>query len=614
MTRAAVFLFICFALAGEVGAANLDLPGAPTIVPISIPPRALGYDLNPLAKDGVETKLYGITSYFGHPCDFVSINANTGTFTTIQALPFSYSSCTFESNVLAGIDFSPISSNTKEHIIYIHRQDGIIGVDTVSGSITPYPLPSDQIWDLDVNPISHYTFGVSENGLDSLNFQTGEARLSINYQLNFSCCSGSAIDPFHHIFYVAEPASTQNPEYLDAIDESSGTDTRTQLNVELTGLYFDPVGNVLYGITKCCPNTLGTINPTDGTFTFIANVGGNNHQLRVGNSAPIDPDNRYFNVSGGNGPQLVIFDTMANRSWYVQTRGSDFELYEWMYDAGRALGERDYSVPGTRFSMAILDFGQPQYNTAHARYGAFGWGKFTSVETIHKAVIQFAAGYWVGTGGNNSSRVTIVIGVSNDNGAGGVTPQHAEAWRKMVDSVNKELRARGYADQVSAIGGMDIEPDYSTPVEAENWVSSYGTSEFVDFGSADGCPPPTGSQCDNSWTQSDVVKVASAFVIPEIYSSVSKTYPEGHQAEQWGSLDQVAKSQSGHYLTFMAPLGEFAACNQRPSGCKYLDNNPYRAWTELSAVIAGAGPLVCPSYNGNFMLCSTTDIQWRNTK
>jgi hypothetical protein len=270
------------------------------------------------------------------------------------------------------------------------------------------------------------------------------------------------------------------------------------------GPVYDSSAGVLYGVTASNPNVLDSIDPSTGIPTPIAAVGDQTHVLIPDREHAIDPDDRLFAV---NGPRAVMatFDVAANRSWYVQTFVSKSSLNQWAWDAGYALGKRDAAVPGTQFSTAILDFGPPKFKGSE--YGATGFGRFVSTKTIQQNVIEFASGFFAGTRSDNSSKVTVVVGTNNKAKYGGVTPQHPQAWQQLITDINAALEEDGYASQVNAIGGMDIEPDFSTPAVAKAWVNAYGSPDFVDCGSADGCPP-AGANCDNHWAQAKILTVA----------------------------------------------------------------------------------------------------------
>jgi hypothetical protein len=155
---------------------------------------------------------------------------------------------------------------------------------------------------------------------------------------------------------------------------------------------------------------------------------------------------------------------------------------------------------------------------------------------------------------SSTAHLRIAIGTNNANGMsygshidfGYVTREHGAAWGQMVNALNAYINSQNYAARVSARGASDIEIGFGPPEQAIAWVDGYSSVSswpMYNFGSADGCPVPSGNvfktgTCSSRgdagspaqvWTQDQLWYVSYgnpvAYPLPEIYCSVS--------AKQW---------------------------------------------------------------------------------
>src|SRR5690242_12021485 len=74
-----------------------------------------------------------------------------------------------------------------------------------------------------------------------------------------------------------------------------------------------------------------------------------------------------------------------------------------------------------------------------------------------------------------------------------LSPQHAQAWANMVQSVNDYANNRVMIMPIKVWAAVDFEPDWSTYGIAYTWIQAYshtGASDYLNFGSTDGYPAP----------------------------------------------------------------------------------------------------------------------------
>lgn len=198
-------------------------------------------------------------------------------------------------------------------------------------------------------------------------------------------------------------------------------------------------------------------------------------------------------------------------------------------------------------SMVILDFGAQLADGS----GVDNWDAgHISNEQVEDEAEAFAHGYWVCTGSDTSSKLDLAIGTNN---SGAVSSALGTTWAHVVAAVQSHDQAQGYASQVVAMGGDDMEPGFGGPTAAKDWARGYynaGTGTvYADFGSADGCPP-AGSTCNNGWTQYDEWFVSwgatAAVPTPEIYTNTA--------AWQWEDISLYGVNNEGGAILFWGPV------------------------------------------------------------
>lgn len=301
----------------------------------------------------------------------------------------------------------------------------------------------------------------------------------------------------------------------------------------------------------------------------------------------------------------------TSTTWYVNlTSGSEkgATLNNWMWYKGNDQGKKDLNISGVSISTVILDFGAPVLQSG--LQGASTWGVFLNTSEIQTAVWYFISGYYYGAGGVNDTKIfRVAVGTSNS--GGNVTFAHGQAWAQMVNTLNAWVRGNTSTNGKFFIyGASDIEPSFSTPTVAYNWVNGYtnawvSPSFLLNYGSADGCPQTntttTPGACDNSWTQENIQYVSwgatPSYPFPEIYSTA------GGNAKQWQQLSLYSYLAHGSRMNIIGPLSQSQACIQR-GGCSGTNNTPDQAWIQLWTYLNGDARTV---QNLSF----STDIAWR---
>jgi len=213
------------------------------------------------------------------------------------------------------------------------------------------------------------------------------------------------------------------------------------------------------------------------------------------------------------------------------------------YTLGYNQGKFDAGFNPVVDSEVVLDFGGPS-----------GPGDGTlNYSAIESASEQFALGYYVGTGADSTSVVTLGLGTNN---SADVTYNDGVTWAHTVKAVANWVSAN--AGQAVIVGANDIEPGWSSFSAAKSWVQGFiagGGSFYLNFGSADGCPQySTGNGgCANGWNQDDVYYVswgaAPAFATPEIYYDF--------MPRQWSMISLYGKQKYSSPIYFQGPWDEY---------------------------------------------------------
>lgn len=301
----------------------------------------------------------------------------------------------------------------------------------------------------------------------------------------------------------------------------------------------------------------------------------------------------------------------TSTTWYVNLTSSSEKgatINNWMWNAGNTQGKKDLNVSGASISTVILDFGAPVLQSG--LQGASTWGVFLNTSEIQTAVWYFISGYYYGAGGVNDTKI-LRVAVGTSNSGSNVTYAHGQTWAQMVNTLNSWVKGNTLTSgKFLVFGASDIEPGFSTPTVAYDWVNGYTSSwvspsYLLNYGSADGCKTSgtitTPGTCSNGWTQENVQYVswgaAPSYPLPEIYSTA------GGNAKQWQQLSLYSYLAHGSRMSIVGPLSQSQACIQR-GGCSGTNNTSDQAWTQLWTYLNG------DAYTAQ-NLSFSTDIAWR---
>jgi hypothetical protein len=151
-------------------------------------------------------------------------------------------------------------------------------------------------------------------------------------------------------------------------------------------------------------------------------------------------------------------------------------------------------------------------------------------------------------------------------------------WAAMLDRVEP-------VEDVTVLGGTDLEPGWGAYPAAAAWVESYrGTGKvLVSNASADGCPRSgLGGRCANGWTVDGLAGLVwggDGLALPQIYRH------DGVQAEQWGVLAR-SWNATGGVVRFAGAMTQVRACEQvRNRNCPQLSLGPERARRQLADAV-----------------------------
>jgi hypothetical protein len=282
---------------------------------------------------------------------------------------------------------------------------------------------------------------------------------------------------------------------------------------------------------------------------------------------------------------------------------------------GCALGTARKGGSAPQDALVFLDYGQPQLR--NGVYGAFDFSSsYRTFGQIRTAALEYAHGFWVCTGSNLRAHVRLAIGTSNfgnfsvKNGLTGASVTgHGKAWADMVDGLNADMAARGYAGQADAVGAADIEVSWGTSAVGRLWVDGYDSVNswpMYDYGDAAGCPQSgatsTARRCgSSSWFQDDLYYIAwgapAAWGVPEIYVT------NGAQARQWQQISKWGTLAGKPRIGFAGTLTQRGACG---AGCQSAgtDNPPDVGWSQLNRECASDAATALAS------LRFAADIRW----
>ena len=243
-------------------------------------------------------------------------------------------------------------------------------------------------------------------------------------------------------------------------------------------------------------------------------------------------------------------------------------------------------------SEVILDFGVQWSDNSKTLTKN---GIYLSIATVEQMAESFVDNYYTCTGADTTTIVKLGIGTNNSTGY--ESSSMGSGWAQVAVDVKNWLAANCCSSQYNVVGANDIEAAAAfsgsgSQPRAINWgngFNSHGGAVYVNYGSADGCPPyTTPPNCVNGWTQDGVWIVSwgipAAYALPEIYylKPLGPGDTKGGQPAQWAQISLWGKNQhSGSMIIFEGPLDEHD-----------LDGNTLdspAAWTDFWNALSAAG-------------------------
>ncbi len=215
---------------------------------------------------------------------------------------------------------------------------------------------------------------------------------------------------------------------------------------------------------------------------------------------------------------------------------------------------------------------------------------FRSISQIAAAVQQYGKGYYVCSGDDNLSKVTIGIGTSNYGEVwfrtGSNSADHGREWALMVADVSDWMKTQGYSSQVAVAGAIDIELSWNTYEITWPWVHAFDQNDqgkyvYYDYGDCAGCPTRlnTTPYMPAGWTQFYVWKIAwgngAVWPLPLIYAE------SGVNARQWAWLSKYSFDTFYVPMIFPGLMTQHQACMQYPGECDLIDNTPEEGYDQL---------------------------------
>ena len=267
---------------------------------------------------------------------------------------------------------------------------------------------------------------------------------------------------------------------------------------------------------------------------------------------------------------LGILSSTAPQAFAAQTKPPYAESYyvtsssnTTAYNLGCSQGHADSNWKAN--SLVVLDFGGQLADGSGVDNWDVGPMSNASVENVAEG---FANGYQ-----HCSSTTRLTLAVGTNNSAGDVSTSGGSTWAHVVSAVAASDSNNGFT-RVSAMGGNDIEPSWGGANSwgpAEAWATGYsnvGSSLYVDYGSADGCPTTVSNDaaCNNGWHQYGLWYVSwgagKAVPAPQIYSDT--------MALQWQKISLYGAQNKNSRLDIWGPMSTPA----------YI--TPTQAWDDLS--------------------------------
>lgn len=289
----------------------------------------------------------------------------------------------------------------------------------------------------------------------------------------------------------------------------------------------------------------------------------------------------------------------GSRAYAVQTQPvTAWSFYVWTSNpntiATLGCNQGHADAASGQNSEVILDFGVQWSDNSKTLTTN---GIYLSIAQIENMAEQFATQYYICTGADTTTSVKLGIGTNNSTSY--ESSSMGSGWAQVAVDVKNWLVANCCSTQYIIVGANDIEPSASfsgtdSMPRALNWANgfnSHGGAVYVNYGSADGCPPY--GSCNNNWNQNGIYQVswgiAAAYALPEIYYQT--------QANQWAQISVYARNSGLSMPTYEGPLDE-----------NDLDGNTFtsaQAWSAFWNALNSAGVTTYMSYSAQIHRTAT---------
>ncbi len=253
-------------------------------------------------------KLFGITSCC--PNEFVEIDTAAGTFSS----PSGVGDMGFGFPVGA----TAVDSASGTYFVVRHTAGvpHVLSIDTTTATFDESPALNRSVFALGYDSNAGKLVGVTSccpNEFVEVDPATGSlTTLSSIGDMGFSFVAGaSAMDPANNRFFMIR--HTAGVPHVIALDTNSGTLTESPpVGTGIMKIGYDQDDNVLVGVTSCCPNRFGHLDPATGAFTPMTDIGDMGFGFSAGASAMDSGGNRLFLARSQAGvPHVIEVDTLT---------------------------------------------------------------------------------------------------------------------------------------------------------------------------------------------------------------------------------------------------------------------------------------------------------------
>jgi len=227
----------------------------------------------------------------------------------------------------------------------------------------------------------------------------------------------------------------------------------------------------------------------------------------------------------------------------------------------------------------VLDFG------AQVKGGTIpldGPGGTLTDQQVQSLALAFASGLQ-NCGGKN-----YIVAIGTNNSGSALTNDPAAIGTDWANVIVNSAKAVTPAEQTAGIsiqGASDIEPGsgFDSAAASLSWAQAYATGSaghvYFNYGSADGCPLPTGTNnppCTTTWNEGNVWKTGAGIYNTggvQISIPLPEIYVPGQSSDWIAVATWGVRNDSGRHANF---AGSFAYQGITPT-----DKSPQDAWQTL---------------------------------